>query len=168
MDKRFFLALLSIYAINSHADLFGPKDYDDCVIESMKGVTSDIAAKAIKQSCEAKFAEKIPDSTDITKFVLRDLSEAKAGFRKLNYNNSIEFAGTFYNNSNYVISEFIVRLSYKDGVSNNNKIINRNFKAIIFPASHPLNESEFFVPLKSVKAPELISWDIVKVMGYKK
>lgn len=32
-----------------------PRSFDDCVLESMKGVSSDMAAKAIYQSCRKKF-----------------------------------------------------------------------------------------------------------------
>ena len=40
------------------ADLFGPDSYDECILESMKGVTSDVAARIIMLSCRNKFPEE--------------------------------------------------------------------------------------------------------------
>lgn len=37
------------------AGWFGPSSYEDCVLENMKGVTSDTAAVAISRACSAKF-----------------------------------------------------------------------------------------------------------------
>jgi hypothetical protein len=37
------------------AGWFGPSDYDECILESMKGVTSDDAASHIARSCRRKF-----------------------------------------------------------------------------------------------------------------
>ena len=37
-------------------------NYDDCILEYMKGVTSDIAAEAIKQACRRKFPSQWKDA----------------------------------------------------------------------------------------------------------
>ena len=39
----------------SFGQIFGPDNYDDCIIEGMQGVTSDIAARAILVACRDKF-----------------------------------------------------------------------------------------------------------------
>jgi hypothetical protein len=39
----------------SNAQLFGPSSYEDCILESMQGVTSDAAAGLIRQACREKF-----------------------------------------------------------------------------------------------------------------
>ena len=53
MKKKLLAGLiglsLSVYATDS---------YDDCIFENMKGVTSDVAAEAIKKSCRNKFQSK--------------------------------------------------------------------------------------------------------------
>ena len=57
--KKYIGALVLLGAFSSaYAGIFGPSSFDDCVLESMKGVTSDIAARAIYQSCREKFPEK--------------------------------------------------------------------------------------------------------------
>jgi hypothetical protein len=40
-----------------HAGWFGPKNYDECILENMKGVTLRQAVWAIQNSCRAKFPE---------------------------------------------------------------------------------------------------------------
>lgn len=56
--KRYAGALVLLGAFSSaYAGIFGPSNFDDCVLESMKGVTSDMAAQAIYRSCRKKFPE---------------------------------------------------------------------------------------------------------------
>ena len=40
--------------------LGGPSDYDECILEGIKGVTSDVAAQLIRQSCQKKFPRNPP------------------------------------------------------------------------------------------------------------
>jgi hypothetical protein len=52
--RSIFLALFFSTA-SAQAQLWGPKDYQDCILKNMKGVTSDVAARAIANSCFQKF-----------------------------------------------------------------------------------------------------------------
>lgn len=47
------------------AELFGPATFEDCILENMKGVTSDFAARAIQSACREKFPAKLPKCTSI-------------------------------------------------------------------------------------------------------
>ncbi len=51
------LALASGGAV---AGWFGPDNYEECVLENMKGVTSNTAAAAIAKACDAKFPKPPP------------------------------------------------------------------------------------------------------------
>ena len=42
--------------------LFGPKNFDECVLENMKGVSSDDASHIIVKTCRRKFSEKEIDN----------------------------------------------------------------------------------------------------------
>ena len=53
-----FLMSTNIYAWN----VFGPKDYDECILENMKGVNSDFGARLVNKSCREKFKEKSVDN----------------------------------------------------------------------------------------------------------
>lgn len=47
-----------LYPGSSWAGLFGPSNYDECITDSMKGVSSDVAARAILTSCRNRFPEE--------------------------------------------------------------------------------------------------------------
>lgn len=67
MKKTILLFLLLIgYAETSSAQLFGPRNYEDCIIEGMQGVTSDVAAVSIRSACREKFpqSQKSGSTTD--------------------------------------------------------------------------------------------------------
>lgn len=53
---KILIVLLCLQSGISNAwTLFGPKDYDECILQGMRGVTSDTAAAHIARSCRAKF-----------------------------------------------------------------------------------------------------------------
>jgi hypothetical protein len=54
------IALLSA-PIPSNAGFFGPNNYEECVLDNMKGVTSDQAARAIQQACREKFPVQVKE-----------------------------------------------------------------------------------------------------------
>ena len=58
------MSLLMLFSTNIFAwgFIFEPKNYDDCILENIKGVTSDVGARLVYQSCFTKFKEKIVDN----------------------------------------------------------------------------------------------------------
>ena len=54
------LPLLLICPGISHGDLSEPSNYDECIVQSMRGVSSDVAARAIIESCGNLFPQKPP------------------------------------------------------------------------------------------------------------
>lgn len=64
LRKRTWIVLFVcsvIYSPISNAwSLFGPKNFEDCVLDGMKGVTSDYAAAAVYKSCRTKFPNQKP------------------------------------------------------------------------------------------------------------
>jgi len=52
------LAVL-LYPGIGRTGLFGPSNYDQCITESMKGVSSDVAARAIISSCRNQFPAEV-------------------------------------------------------------------------------------------------------------
>lgn len=51
-------AFLLAYGAGVPAGWFGPSNYSECVLDGMKGVTSDAAAQAIAGACRKKFADQ--------------------------------------------------------------------------------------------------------------
>lgn len=58
MKKYLLVISFGLCSQLCYAGIFGPSNFDDCVLDSMKGVTSDVAARSIYQSCRQKFPEK--------------------------------------------------------------------------------------------------------------
>ena len=53
------------------AALFGPKTYDECILDNMGKATTELAAKAIKESCERKFQDSAPILVSGNTYILR-------------------------------------------------------------------------------------------------
>ena len=51
------LPFVLLWSSISHAEANSPSNYDECIIDAMKGVSSDVAARAIIDSCRSLFPE---------------------------------------------------------------------------------------------------------------
>ena len=59
MNKLLGVLLLMFISTSCFSwTVFGPKNYDECILENMKGVSSDSATMLIENSCRVKFTEK--------------------------------------------------------------------------------------------------------------
>jgi hypothetical protein len=94
--------------------------YDRCVLENMKGSTSDIAAIAIKESCIRTTEVDLPAEQ------LQTLKPSRAYYTKL-YGQDI-LVVSINNTTGYVITELTVFLSTKKG-NKYNHYTNRTFVA---------------------------------------
>jgi hypothetical protein len=59
---RYLLPVLAVFCIpgTAHAEDSEFSSYDECILESLKGVSSDVAASAIIASCRSAFPETAP------------------------------------------------------------------------------------------------------------
>jgi len=73
------ILLLSVLPSVGNAQIFGPSNYEDCIIEGMQGVASDVAAVAVRSACREKFPNKPiknqPDWEGTCLFLLGESSE---------------------------------------------------------------------------------------------
>lgn len=53
-----FVVSTVCYPTVALAGLFGPSTYDECLLENLKGVGSDLAARAVAGVCSRKFPPK--------------------------------------------------------------------------------------------------------------
>ena len=59
---KYLLAILGVLVVHctAYAEEPGFSSYDECILESLKGVSSDVAASAIIASCRSTFPETAP------------------------------------------------------------------------------------------------------------
>jgi hypothetical protein len=83
MKKTIFTTIL--IPIVSYAGWFGPSNFQDCVLEGMKGVNGDQAAKLVAMACRQKFPEKATPPTPAAEVrELHSFSAATANRPSLN------------------------------------------------------------------------------------
>lgn len=142
------------------AGWFGQSNYDECVLESMKGVTSDVAAGAIMRSCRDKFPEKRPSDSEVPLSVVNQL-DGRAGMTNYGY-----FKGNLYNgNKEWTITQITVILAPKDkSKSAVEKSRPKEYNVNVMVP--PLTNSNFSVSADSTGASEF-DWSISKARGFK-
>lgn len=79
--------------------LFGPKNYDECILENMKNVNNDIAAREVKKSCRMKFKDKEVDNSPRHNWILYQSDDESSSY----YDNS-----TITTNGKVVTVELLV------------------------------------------------------------
>jgi hypothetical protein len=67
MFKATLKSLMLLALINLNSALawspFGPNNFNDCVLDAMKGVTNDTAAQMVYKSCQQKFPDGAPNTS---------------------------------------------------------------------------------------------------------
>ena len=57
--KKIFILLVLLFSTSVSSLVWGAENYDDCILKNMKGIGSEVAAKAIKDACKAKHINTI-------------------------------------------------------------------------------------------------------------
>jgi hypothetical protein len=70
--------------------LIGPRDYNDCVLKTMKDINSELAASAITQACREKF----PERRQADLYLPADALQKLTGHASMFYG---KFGGNIYN-----------------------------------------------------------------------
>jgi hypothetical protein len=124
----------------------------------MKGVTSDLAARAIIMSCRNKFPYPKIMSIDMPKNVLAQVS----GNGGAEYGG---FGGSLYNgNKDWVVTEIVIGIV---PLTNGGQDISRAKRLNVQSDIPSLTERKFHVPFTYVQG-EALDWFIVSAKGYKK
>lgn len=151
--------------------------YDECIIESMKGVSSDSAARAVKLSCRTKYPEKHPDDMELTAATLAKIT-GHAGVNE--YGN---FTGNIYNGSNeWSVTQVTVSLSKTTNKPWLRYDFDKDGNSIPPPAGYipiaeskayridviaqPLTSKDFSIPVDNDRSSQ-VEWNIVNARGYK-
>jgi len=69
--KKLIILFLLMDSTNVLAwNMFGPSDYDECILENMKGVDSEAGANLVNKSCRNKFKNKVIDNSQQRKWTV--------------------------------------------------------------------------------------------------
>lgn len=94
---------------DSFAGWFGPSNYDQCILDGMKGITSDVAARSVRSACGREFPSKT------VKVKLRELSQSE--LKKLDGRSETSygfFKGSLYNgNSGVTLEQVTISITTK-------------------------------------------------------
>ena len=89
--------------------LFGPNNYDECILENMKNVNNDIATIAVKKSCRMKFKEKEVDKSPKHNWILYHSNDESSSY----YDNS-----TIIKNGKVVTVDLLIDFNKLQSVTN--------------------------------------------------
>ena len=141
----------------SAAGVLGPKNYEDCILENMNGVTSNTAARAIMMACRTKFPEKktpppssrkIPKPLPLEKILPTKISTSHiqnvnlVGIERRKYGDSVEF--TIYNRNKFAVSTIRVGADTESGKC--------SWEARDYPMVVVLKEEQYGIPFAGVDA----------------
>ena len=158
--KYFFLVIIAICLLLAspiQAGIFGPKNYDECILKHMKGVTSDLAARAICDSCLKQFPKKKSwEVKSLSDEQIKKLSIGQAAFS----NNQNRFTGDLYNgNTDINICDITVNLT----TTINGKKVQRAYVGDFYtPFPGPLETRRFGFDIIAGDPYAKYSWEIIE------
>jgi hypothetical protein len=139
--------------------LSDPGNYDQCVLESMKGITSDRAADQAKQFCREKFSEMKLHQADLPPDAFGKLI-IHAGF---GYG---VFSGNIYNgNNDYTVTRITVLLT-PGGKTKPAEASLGGKEYDIDLTVPPFTKSALSMPILSDNTQEYL-WKVTKASGYR-
>jgi hypothetical protein len=134
-----------------------PETYDDCILQSMKGVQSDRAARAIEASCSEKTIHKRIADMELPDEAVRQLDGRGAA-------NDNVFRATIYNgNSNWLLTQLTIRVPLDELAEGENRAIPRKY--IVNTNIKPLTVDTIAVAVTGSDSNN--SWGIVGARGIK-
>ena len=145
------LGSLVLNSVSSNAGWFGPSDFDECILESMKGVTSDRAARIISRSCWRKYPKKKPTSRPLSYDEIANLT-GRASFNK-----TFETFDVQIYNGNEDITLTFITLSIEAIFYNQNNIKQYNSEISI----SPLTTEKFKIRMLPGHDDGKYSWKII-------
>lgn len=156
--RLLILSIFILYVPFSFSNWFSePKSYDDCVLEYMKGTTSDLAAKAIHRSCRNKFPLPAPKQINLNSAELSKITgTAQVSGKYVNLN--------IYNGSSLYVNKIYIRITDKSTKKYQDYVATQTSRLGSFPVS-PLSTGKFSFSVLTI--PKNWSWTIVSAAGMK-
>jgi hypothetical protein len=155
--QKISFAIFAIAALST-LTACGPRDYDECILQAMKGVNSDMAARAIVKSCRDKFPERKPQDSELPPEALRQLT----GHGGMGYGS---FSGNIYNgNEDWTVTQVTIMLLPKGKEKDADAFLDaKEYNEDVTVA--PLTSSDFYFSVDGPK--QEYSWNIVRARGHR-
>jgi hypothetical protein len=143
------------------AGWFGPSNYDECILDSMKGVTSNSAAILIKEACRKKFPDNPKPNVSSHELLPEEIFKI-AGRAGLSYGNV--YSGNLYNgNSSLTVTNVSIEISISACERAYTNVI-RSYKVDVdIP---PLTAKDFKIDIIVGDAGCQYTWKIAHAQGY--
>ncbi len=156
----FALILFGTFPAIVNAGWFSANNFDECILESMKGVTSDTAAGAIHRACREKFPIKGPSDSPVPPEVVSQL-DGRGGY-SYGY-----FKGTIYNgNKGWTITQLTIVLRPKSKSKTSDQVRpDKEYNVNV--TVPPLANVEFIESVANDGATDF-EWRISSARGYQK
>lgn len=138
-----------------------PSDYDECILESMKGVKSDLAAESIIMSCRNKYPDAPKGKPESRVLSLNEIIQltGRARFRQFSLGDN--FSGRIYNgNSDITVSEITIQITTTIG---GNEVTKLYRDAVTL---EPQTAGYFGFDILEGDKEAGYSWDIYSARGY--
>jgi hypothetical protein len=139
--------------------LTSPATFDDCILQNMKGATSDVAAASIRSSCMAKFpkpVERAPAFRALTPAELSRVTGRAGPSYGINY-----YSGSMYNgNESITITE--ITLNVTTTISGE-KVTRKYSSTVRIP---PSTTADFGFDIIVGDSGAKYNWDIADAKGY--
>lgn len=172
--------LLGVLAMTiASTSLAMASEFDKCVLQNMRGVTSDLAAASVKESCLRTVEMQLP------KEALQTFQTATARFGQLpSYVGGVGLYITVNNNSGYTITEITMAIENKKTRTDVSYVI-RDFPFVPPPgviAMGPPRDPtllkmigpgyrEFYTPINETRNPNewgnFFSWTLISAKGFR-
>jgi len=162
--KVFLIITVSFLFIRTtSAGWFGPSNYDECITENMKGISGELAAKAIIQSCRNRFPrtpKKTPTTRQLSYDELNKLS-GKADAATTWYYGGSNYSAAIYNgNTGLTVTKVDIWVSTRiDGIQNT-----RRYSTDV--TILPLNTANAFFNIITGDPGAQYHWVIASAQGY--
>lgn len=94
VEKLNFFILLTFASMNSYGGLFGPSNYEECVLDGLKNAKTEMAASLLSRVCHQKFPKKYQPVIDECSITLNGKTFTSGKPKNLSDYSIVTFTGS--------------------------------------------------------------------------
>ncbi|WP_155761747.1 hypothetical protein [Alteromonas mediterranea] len=166
--KKLILLSSLLLSFSASAGIFGPSNYEECILDKMQGTKSNVAANAIKRACRKEFPSK-EAKRELVALPKSELKKIKAsGSIVEDILGDLKFEAKVYNGTDWHLER--VKISVRNDDTEESLSYNGHFfsdSGIGLKFSITPNQSGKITVSDLYEKPRNYSWYLIEVMGYK-